>query len=240
MLTPIEADRHLAALLKERDARTAPSVSPHWSHDSGACFELMAKEGCYPFMTSHAGGGTTVTIGGVGQPFTIRTDFDNVATALRYCIVLAVIHKLELAGVRAPQKINNKANLNNQTSYTAAELIALVEATPGIARGVDADLNGRTITDYDALLWGACAPAVVRIVNLALTRCADKAPAPITADELRPIAAEAIGQATDYNFAKPPQVMSDYSILIRPGEYTYHDHVLTLVNLALKKLGSQQ
>jgi hypothetical protein len=236
MLNPIEADHYLSELLNASGARKAASAAPHWTQDNGACFALMAEHGCYPFMVSNAGGGTTITIGGTGQPFTLHSELGDTEAALRYSIVMAVIRKLELAGVRAG-KADEKHRPERKLTYGVSDLLALIGEHPQMTREVDADLTGRPITDYDALLWGAYAPAVARIVNLALHRFANNAPRPITADQMRPIAYDAIAQASDHNFAKPPQVLSDYSILTEPGSYTYHDHVLTLVNLALKKAG---
>lgn len=98
-------------------------------------------------------------------------------------------------------------------------LLALANQHHG--KDIDADLRGTPITDFDALMYSAMGPALMRLINLATTRSPDAA---ISEADLPALAAEAFSQAVDYNFAQ--EVITDYGILLNPEGYGRHTRQL--------------
>jgi hypothetical protein len=97
-----------------------------------------------------------------------------------------------------------------------------------VGRVVDADMRGTPITDASVLLYGAYGPAVMRLVNLAVSRHAGKV---LAWPAIQKLAEEAFAQGEDYDFAQ--QRITNYGVVL---ERTYgFGHVLEqLVNLALR------
>jgi hypothetical protein len=112
-----------------------------------------------------------------------------------------------------------------RTPINISLLLAL--ANEKIGKGVDADMNGRRITDCDVILWGAYRAAVMRLVNLAAERYTEAIDRP----RLLELAKEAFALATDLDLKG--NVITEYKVLLTEP-YGFGTMLLNLVNLTVE------